>query len=76
MRGAAGANLPDRADIKQINVPALILAWTGDPIHPIATVEELTSLLPDTEVHVASTASDLGSWTEVTAQFLERVLHD
>jgi 3-oxoadipate enol-lactonase len=75
MRGAAGANLPDRADIAQINVPVLILAWTGDPIHPIATVDELTSLLPDTEVHVASTADDLSSWTDVTNQFLARVLH-
>jgi pimeloyl-ACP methyl ester carboxylesterase len=74
MRGATRANLPDRADIARIAVPALILAWTGDPIHPLSTAEELHSLLPDSELHVASTASDLSSWTDLTVRFLKRAL--
>jgi 3-oxoadipate enol-lactonase len=74
MRGATRANLPDRADIARIGVPALILAWTGDPIHPVSTANELHSLLPGSELHVASSRSDLSSWTELTARFLERVL--
>ncbi len=74
MRGATRANLPDRADIAGIGVPVLILAWTGDPVHPVSTAEELHSLLPDAELHVASTRSDLSTWTTRTRQFLQRAL--
>ena len=74
MRGATRANFPDRSDIARIDVPALILAWTGDPIHPLSTAEELHSLLPDSELHVASTAADLSSWTDLTVRFLKRAL--
>lgn len=74
MRGATRANLPDRAEIAGIEVPALILAWTGDPVHPVSTAEELHALLPDSELHVASTRSDLSRWTALTADFLQRVL--
>jgi 3-oxoadipate enol-lactonase len=74
MRGATVANLPDRADIAALHVPALILAWTGDPIHPLETAEELQSLLPEAELHVASSPSDLRSWTDLTGGFLRRVL--
>jgi 3-oxoadipate enol-lactonase len=73
MRGATRANLPDRADIARIQAPALVLAWTGDPIHPVSTAEELHSLLPDAELHVASSRSDLSSWTDLTNRFLQRV---
>ena len=74
MRGATEANLPDRAELAQIRVPALILAWTGDPVHPVSTAEELAAHIPDTELHVASTASELAEWTALTAAFLRRVL--
>lgn len=74
MRGATRANLPDRADIARIGVPVLILAWTGDPVHPVSTAEELHSLLPDAELHVVSTRSDLSTWTTRTRQFLQRAL--
>jgi len=74
MRGATEANLPERAELAQIGVPALILAWTGDPIHPASTAEELAALIPDAELHVASTASDMDDWTAHTNTFLRRVL--
>lgn len=74
MRGATEANLPDRGELAQIGVPALILAWTGDPAHPLSTAEELASLIPDSELHVASTAAELAGWTDRAAAFLRRVL--
>jgi pimeloyl-ACP methyl ester carboxylesterase len=74
MRGATVADLPDRADIARIGVPALVLAWTGDPVHPVSTAEELHSLIPDAELHVSSTRSDMDSWTDRTRLFLQRVL--
>jgi 3-oxoadipate enol-lactonase len=74
MRGATLANFPDRPQVAQITVPALILAWSGDAIHPLATAEELASLLPEAELHVASSASDLLGWTDLTREFFGRVL--
>ncbi len=74
MRGATRANLPDRSEIARIGVPTLVLAWTGDPVHPMSTAEELHSLIPDAELHVASSRSDLDSWTDRTRRFLQRAL--
>jgi 3-oxoadipate enol-lactonase len=74
MRGATEANLPDRDELTQIGLPTLILAWTGDPVHPISTAEELASVIPDAELHVASTASDMNAWTAHANAFLRRVL--
>jgi pimeloyl-ACP methyl ester carboxylesterase len=74
MRGATEANLPDRSELARIGVPALILAWTGDPVHPMSTAEELAARIPEAELHVASTASDVDRWTAHTNAFLRRVL--
>lgn len=73
MRGATRANLPDRREIAGIGVPALILAWTGDPVHPMSTAEELARLLPRAELHRASTRSELDGWTDLAREFLSRV---
>ena len=70
LRGAGRAQLPDRAAIAAIDRPALVLGWTGDPGHPTTTIDELSTLLPHAEVHVASTAADLAGWTDLTAAFL------
>jgi len=69
-RGTAGTNLPDREAIATIDVPALILAWTGDTVHPVEASEELTGLLPDTTLHIAATWDDLQRWTDVIADFV------
>jgi len=70
MRGAATADLPDRSDVATIAIPTLVLAWTGDPVHPVSVARELADLLPQSELHVASTGSDLESWSELTRTFL------
>ena len=71
-RGATRANLPDREAVAGIAVPALILAWTGDPVHPESTARELAELLRRSELHVASTAAEVGTWTERVADFVAR----
>jgi 3-oxoadipate enol-lactonase len=71
-RGATRANLPAREALAGIDVPALILAWTGDPVHPDATARELAGLLRRSELHVASTAAEVGSWTDRVADFVSR----
>jgi len=70
MRGAAGADLPSRDAVAAIVTPTLILAWTGDPVHPLTTADELASLIPHADTHVASTAEDLAGWTDLMAAFV------
>lgn len=70
MRGAAGADFPDRDTVAKIAMPALILAWTGDPVHPRSTADELAGLLPDSRLHVASTLQDLAGWSDVVEEFV------
>lgn len=65
LRDAGTADLPDRVAIAALSMPMTILAWTGDPGHPIDTVEELRHLRPDAEVHVAPTADDLAAWPDL-----------
>ena len=72
-RGAAHADLPSEEEIARIAVPTLILAWSGDPGHPVSTAERLDELITDTQLHVASTADDLAGWTGLVATFLADV---
>jgi pimeloyl-ACP methyl ester carboxylesterase len=73
MRGATRAQLPTREQIASIRCPVLVLAWTGDPGHPVSTADELARLLPYATVHVDSTADSLGEWTTHVARFLAAV---
>ena len=70
LRGATRANLPEREAVAAITAPALILAWTGDPVHPESTARELAGLLHRSELHVATTAAELASWTGLVADFV------
>lgn len=69
-RGATGADFPPESDIAAIAVPTLILAWSGDPGHPVSTAERLSTLMSDTTVSIASTMDELGTWTDRVATFL------
>lgn len=70
MRGATHANLPERERVAAIEIPALILAWTGDPIHPVSTAEELLDLMPNSQLDLASTRAEVDGWTDRVADFL------
>jgi len=69
-RGACRADLPTPEDVASITAPTLVLAWTGDPVHPIDTAEQLHELIPDCRLHVASTAEELSTWTGLVADFV------
>ncbi|GAA5113380.1 hypothetical protein GCM10023320_08930 [Pseudonocardia adelaidensis] len=56
VRGAAGADMPCRADISALDAPALILSCTGYPAHPTETATELARLSPRAVRHTASAA--------------------
>lgn len=69
-RGAAFADLPSFDELRTLAVPTLVLAWNGDPGHPVSTAERLAEALPHVEVRVAVSRHDFDSWTERVRQFL------
>lgn len=73
-RGSTVADLPTRQAVASIEVPTLILAWTGDPAHPTTTAEELSGLISTSELSVASTAEELAQWTDQVDSFVKSVL--
>ena len=73
LRGAGTADLPPRAAVADIDVPTLILAWTGDDGHPLSTAQELDQLIARTTLHVASSRDQLDAWTGHIIDFLGAV---
>jgi len=71
LRGAATTDLPDPDAIATIDVPTLILCWTGDAGHPFSTAERLAELIPGSRISVASTFDQLSRWTDTITAFLD-----
>jgi 3-oxoadipate enol-lactonase len=74
LRGAAASDLPAPEDLRRLAAPALILAWRGDPVHPLSTARRLAELLPDAELHVARSPEEIRDWPEQVARFLAQRL--
>ena len=70
LRGAAASDLPPPDSVAGLEQPALVLAWAGDPGHPVSTAERLVDLLPTAELHVATRVRDVLGWPERVASFL------
>lgn len=71
LRGAKQTDLPPRQQLRSIAVPALVLAWEGDRGHPLATAEELATLLPSAQLHIARTPDELRAWPELIREFVD-----
>ena len=69
MRGAASSDLPGPDAITAIDRPTLVLAWTTDPVHPVATAEALHDLLGG-DLHVATTMDEVRAWPGRVREFL------
>ncbi len=72
-RTAARANLPPVDVLATVSVPTLILAWTGDPVHPVDTVSTLVEVMPCATAHVARSPAQLASWPALTRAFVEQL---
>ncbi len=70
LRGAAESDLPQPHALRKLDIPALVLAWRGDPTHPISTAERLAELLPNAELQVAESGDDIRSWPERISRFI------
>ncbi len=58
-KGAGLTDLPPRDDFKAIaDIPCQILAWVGDPTHPVSSAEEVHQLLPKSELFIAQGYED------------------
>jgi 3-oxoadipate enol-lactonase len=69
LRGAAASDLPDPAALAGLRQPTLVLAWEGDPGHPLSTAERLAAELPHATLCVARKLADLGAWPRRVAEF-------
>lgn len=68
--GAAISDLPPLDAIARITQPTLILAWAGDPGHPVSLSQTLAAAIPGSTLHVSETRADLRTWGERAADFL------
>ena len=71
-RGAALSDLPASEAIAKLDHPTTVLAWIGDPAHPVSTAEALVDLMPNATLQVASTPEDVQGWPAVLAADVSR----
>ena len=71
LKGAKLSNFPPREEIAAIRIPALILAWVGDPVHPVETADSLHALLPDSTLIVAENLPEVLTWSDRIREFIE-----
>ena len=72
LRGAAASDLPDPARIRELDLPALVIATRGDPGHPLSTAEKLVELLPRAELVVVDDLGQLAGARAELARFVSR----
>lgn len=70
LRGVASSDLPPIEALSALTRPTLVLAWTGDPGHPVDTGERLVATLPNAELAVARTLPEIRAWGARAARFL------
>lgn len=71
LTGVGGSDLPEPDAIATLSMPVLVLAWTGDPVHPESTATRLAELLPQAEVVVASCLKEVFTWKDRVVAFLD-----
>lgn len=73
LRGAALSDLPDMAMLKQLDIPAIIITWRDDAVHPVSTATSLAELLPDVRSSVITAPEEFKRWTPKVCQFLDEL---
>lgn len=70
LRGAALSDLPPADVLSAVTVPVLVLAWSGDPGHPLSTARQLAATMPAARLEMADTPGQLRRWSGVVADFI------
>ncbi|MEH6566131.1 MAG: alpha/beta hydrolase [Halopseudomonas sp.] len=68
--GAAASDLPPASALRSLSQPALILAWQGDPTHPVSSAEQLAAALPNAELRIIDSIPQLVDWPREIAAFV------
>lgn len=71
-RGAALTDLPAESSLASLQMPTLILAWSGDPTHPLLTAETLAQVLPNAQLQVAHSNQEVLLWPELIRDFVTK----
>ncbi len=71
LRGAATTDLPPLDVLAGLDQPTLVLAWEGDPGHPVSTATALAGALIRAELSVAPTLAEVTHWPGLVAAFLQ-----
>ena len=71
LRGAAATDLPPLDVLATLDQPTLVLAWEGDPGHPVSTARALAGALIRAELSVAPTLAEVTHWPAQVAAFLK-----
>lgn len=73
LRGAAHADLPPLERLARLAMPTLVLAWSGDPGHPVSTAHQLAETLPNVELVISGDHASFATWTHRVVEFLASV---
>lgn len=68
LRGAAATDLPGAGELRAVAVPTLVLAWVGDPAHPLSTAERLRELIPGSVLSIARSPHEVLAWPGLCAE--------
>ena len=70
LRAAARSDLPRLDEVRSIIVPTLLLAWEGDPAHPVATAQALAGAMVQSDLRIAKDIADIKAWPAAVEEFL------
>jgi 3-oxoadipate enol-lactonase len=70
LRGAASSDLPAPEQLAGLALPTLILAWRGDPDHPVRTAQQLAEIIPGSRLEVADDLARTKKWPGLVRKFL------
>lgn len=72
-KGARLTDLPPRDEFKAIaDIPCQVLAWVGDPTHPVSSAEEVHRLLPKSELFIAQGYDDFKTIPQRMRDFISK----
>jgi len=75
LKGAAECDLPSLDELAaEVTQPTLILAWEGDPQHPVVVADMLADALPgcreEEDFHIAASLEEIQHWPVLVEEFL------
>lgn len=71
--GAARSDLPGKSELRDVHLPVQILAWAGDPAHPVSTAQRLREYLAAADFEVSDSLDQIAAWPERVSKFIHSV---